>query len=138
MDKLSRSKVWPDKILVPPTKCLNSRKLLKIGRIMLSTCVQWITGFCNLMRHRHKKNPALSDSCRLCDTGPETPEHLTFLCPRLTQYRADSFRLYNGTPESWHAQDLINFIQTAPISQLLVDETDYGDQTARNAHIDYM
>ena len=95
------------------------------SRERLGTAVQWITGFCNLMRHRHKKNPELSDKCRLCKTQAETPEHISFHCPRLIPWRTDSFKTYCTTPESWSVPELVRFLRTAPIADLLVDETEY-------------
>jgi hypothetical protein len=100
--------------------------MLRSGRLVMSMLVQCITGFCNLMRHRHKKNPELADTCRLCELEPETPEHLTFHCPRLTRWRTDNFRTLTGTPNTWRPDDLINFLRSAPIQDLLVDNTDYG------------
>ena len=74
-----RTRIWfPD-----PHPTL-SRQMFKLPRSELASCVQWITGFCNLQRHKHKKNPLEPDTCRLCQEAIETPEHLTFYCPRLT------------------------------------------------------
>ena len=102
-----------------------SKRLLQLERQKLGLCIQWITGFCNLMRHRHKKYPRINDNCRLCQGEIETPEHLSFYCPRLRQARIDCFLTHHGPPDSWVPKQIIQFITKTECSNLLTDETNY-------------
>jgi hypothetical protein len=114
-----RTRVWFPKI-DPKT----SQTLMTRNRSLLSTCVQWITGFCNLMRHRHKKNMIISDQCRLCNEDMETPEHLSFNCPRLVQARTNCFLTHDGQTE-WNIYRLEKFLKQDIIGTLLTDNTNY-------------
>ena len=117
-----RTRVWFPKL--HPTL---SRQMFKLSRHDLASCVQWITGFCNLQRHKHKKNPLVSDICRLCHTDAETPEHLSFFCPRLLHLRSSIFHVWEGPPPSWTPANLIRFINAKPCADLLIDHTDYDN-----------
>ena len=89
LESCKRSKVWlPD---------LNKTKAPILHRMSLEEaglCTQWITGFCNLQRHKHKKDNRIDDSCRLCFEPKETPEHLSFYCPHARGlYRPEAISL---------------------------------------------
>jgi ribonuclease HI len=114
-----RTRVWFPKI-DPKT----SQTLMTRNRSLLSKCIQWITGFCNLMRHRHKKNMVISDLCRLCGEDMETPEHLSFHCPRLVQARTDCFLTHEGQTD-WNIYKLEKFLKQDIITDLLTDQTNY-------------
>jgi ribonuclease HI len=124
-----RTRLW-----FPKINAKVSQELLCKSRGHLSSCVQWITGFCNLMRHRHKKNANLSDKCRLCGDEMETPEHLTFYCPRLNNLRASTIQTHSGMPtEGWKVDKLVKFITHPSIVDLLTDETLYPRRNQRRA-----
>jgi ribonuclease HI len=123
-----RTRLW-----FPKINAKVSQELLCKSRGHLSTCIQWITGFCNLMRHRHKKNANLSDRCRLCNDGMETPEHLTFHCPRLTNLRTTTMNTFSGMPnEGWKTSWLIKFVTHQLVNDLLTDETPYPRRRRTN------
>ena len=64
--------------------------------------------------------------CRLCNEAWETPEHLTFFCPRLRQSREDTFQVREGWPEKWTPNQVFHFIVNSKCEELLIDETDYN------------
>jgi ribonuclease HI len=118
-DRCKRTRVW-----FPWTSPKTTKILLSKTRDQLSLCVQWFTGFCNLMRHRHKKNRVILDTCRLCRDDVETPEHLTFHCPSLISTRLQHFDTRVG-PFVWTVDKLLRFINTNNVRTLLEDTTNY-------------
>ena len=116
-----QSKLWLPTISAP-TKALH-----RLSRPALSACIQWITGFCNLRRHRHLKNSRKfpDPTCRLCGEEEETPAHLTCTCPRLIQARQNYFYSWNPL-ESWKPDQVCQFIEKTSCSDLMVDHTDYA------------
>jgi ribonuclease HI len=114
--KYKRTRVWFEKLNKAKTN-----ELMKLGRLQLSTCVQWITGFCNLKRHRHKKNQQETDTCRLCEGEAETPEHLSFYCPRLINLRTNCFNIHEGRTK-WNVKQLLRFVNKPCIQTLMQDE----------------
>ena len=120
-DHYGRTKVW-----FPSPDLSKSLLLKKLSRTNLSTCIQWITGFCNLQRHKHKKDPRVNDKCRLCDEHIETPEHLSFYCPALSVARSSIFHTWNSEPADWTPTQILNFINTTRCKSLLIDHTDYS------------
>jgi ribonuclease HI len=114
-----RTRVW-----FPCRNPTASKVLLKQSREQLSSLIQWITGFCNLMRHRHKKNKVIMDLCRLCKEEPETPEHLSYECPRLVQLRTECFKTHIDRAP-WSVSSLLKFINNPTIKTLMTDETNY-------------
>ena len=123
-----RTKVWLSELA--PKK---SRQLMRLPRQDLGLCMQWITGFCNLMRHRHKNHKVVPDTCRLCQQDMETPEHLSFHCPRLIQARAEIFNTRIGPPDTWTPKQIVTFIQSTKCKDLMKDETDYGNMTGNSS-----
>ena len=119
-DDYKRSRVW-----FPSFDPKNSLRLRKLSRKDLSCCLQWITGFCNLQRHKHVKNHDLPDLCRLCGLDKETPEHLSFYCVRLTQARVKHFRTWDGPPDSWNPFQILSFIKNTKCVDLMIDHTNY-------------
>ena len=104
--------------------------LHSLSRSALSTCIQWITGFCNLQPHKKVKDATktVSDVCRLCKAEIETPEHLSFFCPRLTKARSNCFLTLHGPPDDWKPKSILRFINTTVCKDLLVDDTDYSNK----------
>ena len=119
-NKYKRSRVW-----FPEPDPKRSAKLLKFERMKLGRCVQWFTAFCNLMRHRHKKHDWIDPRCRLCGFHEETPEHLSFYCPRLNNQRTEYFRTYEGKPEDWQPNEVFSFTMIPTINEMLNDEQNY-------------
>ncbi len=116
-----QSKLW-----VQTLDSSRAKKLVRLSRNELSECVQWITGFCNLMYHRSLKHD-MNPRCRLCGALRETPSHLSFECPRLHAYRVDAFRVHDGRPEDWEPKQILTFIHSTPrIKEMLEDHTDYS------------
>ena len=93
--------------------------------------MQWLTGFCNLKRHRHVKRGTESSKCRLCKTVDETPEHLSFYCPRLTSLQVRCFNIYDGVPDSWTPSQVETFLADGTVKDLMTDSTDYRDRDTR-------
>jgi ribonuclease HI len=118
-DKCKRTRIW-----FPWTDPKTSKILLSKTREQLSQCIQWFTGFCNLMRHRHKKNKVILDTCRLCRDDIETPEHITYQCPSLALRRLEHFGTLQGTTP-WTVHKLQKFLACETIQKLLQDETNY-------------
>ena len=116
-----RSKTWFPKVDKKRTKAL-----METDRSTLAVLLQWFTGFCNLMRHRHVKDNSQDPFCRLCREEWETPEHLSFYCPRLTESRVTYLRTREGWTDKWHPQDIYRHIVNTKISELMVDDTDYS------------
>ena len=85
--RFRQTKVW-----FPNLNHKNSKRLLKFGRCKLGAMVQWITGFCNLMMHRHRKHGFIDPTCRRCELTEETPIHLTWECPALYGARVDCLK----------------------------------------------
>ena len=116
-----RSKTW-----FPRADRKRTEQLLTFGRAKLGVLLQWFTGFCNLMRHRHVKDNSISPWCRLCGEAWETPEHLSFFCPRLTKSRADFIGTWEGWPEKWKPGQIFDHIANTGIMQMMEDNTDYN------------
>ena len=102
-----------------------TRKLLKYGRCKLGMAVQWITGFCNLMRHKHLKSRDINPLCRRCELEEETPFHLSFQCPALVNSRFKCFETWNDEYAEWTPERLFKFIECSRSEELLIDEEDY-------------
>ena len=58
----------------------------------------------------------------------ETPEHLTFYCPRLVNSRVDFLGTREGWTEKWHPEAVFKQIVNTGILELLEDDTDYSKQ----------
>ena len=119
-----RTRTW-----MPTLQPAMSKKLLCLPRIDLGICMRWITGFCNLMRHRHKKRNSIPYKCRLCNQHMETPEHLSFYCPRLQAAREECFLTRDGPPDKWTPKQILLFVETPICQQLLEDKTDYQNMS---------
>ena len=103
-------------------------QLVRLPRPFLSSCTQWITGFCNLMRHRHKKDESIPDKCRLCGIKRETPAaHLSFHCPKLSEARRTFFSSRTNHKKEWTPNELADFISKTVCQDLMVDHTDYDE-----------
>jgi ribonuclease HI len=118
-ERFKRTRYW-----FPETDWRKTKKLLTKDRPTLSTLIQWITGFSNLMRHRHKKNRVINDICRLCNEDTETPEHLSFHCPAIINHRTQCFRTHIGKT-AWTVNQLAKFVNNQTIRDLMKDATQY-------------
>ena len=110
-----------------PTQNTNKTKhLLKFGCLKLGTVVQFLTGFCNLMRHKHLKHDWISPMCRLCYAEEETPMHLAAACPALITARMENFQVHMEEElVSWSPDRLYRFISETSICELLEEDIDY-------------
>ena len=88
--------------------------------------MQWITGFCNLQRHKHKKDPNTDPLCRLCREEDETPEHLSWHCPGLLWNRREHLGVQEGWNPEWRPREVLRFIRHSVCKELLVDQENYG------------
>ena len=133
--RFRQTKVW-----FPGRNPRNSRELLKFGRCKLGTMVQWITGFCNLMKHRHRKHSYIDPRCRRCDEDKdETPLHLTWECDALGSARVNNLNIWGknvlnplldpGQVLKWRPEQLHKFIIESNSEVLLVDNEDYQDDS---------
>ena len=128
--RFRQTKIW-----FPGPDEKKTRRMMKFGRCKLGTLVQWVTGFCSLMKHRHNKTPHIDPTCRRCGEAEETPSHLTCECPALTEARSDCFLLREmlvhnplETKEKnlkWTPDGLYKFIVDSKAELLLVDEDSY-------------
>ena len=112
------------KILFPERDAKKSREILDFGRSYASNLVFWISGHCNLMRHRHLKT-GVDPRCRLCGEADETPDHLMHDCPALIQERMDCFGVPLGRNPNWTVKGLHKFITCSKVYPLITDETEY-------------
>ena len=79
---------------------------LGMPRRELGQCMQWITGFCNLMRHKSLKRPRANASCRKCSVAEETLEHISFECEEFRELGVRCFKTYGAVPQSWEPKEM--------------------------------
>ncbi|XP_059091458.1 uncharacterized protein LOC131886993 [Tigriopus californicus] len=109
------------KIFIPQTKFEEIPKTLgTVPRTELGKCIQFITGHCNLQRHRHILNDISDPSCRLCNENDETPWHLLAECRGLIARRWTSFQ-HPTLPQmpKWSLKQLLGFLKESIIWELL-------------------
>ena len=124
-----QTKIWIPRII--PFK---SKDMLKINRIALGLCIQFITGHNWLLRHKryYLKNPNMDLTCRLCNepNSTEDSSHIWSECTKLRAQRnkvlANSIRLKQlkpsfNQPFTWSPRQLCTFLREPSIAQLLVD-----------------
>ena len=99
---------------------------MAFGRCKLGTLVQWITGFCNLMKHKWRKTPNVDPACRRCGLEEETPIHLSLDCMALATARVNAMFQWQNETHEWKTKELHNFIVHSNSKELLVDEEDYN------------
>ena len=75
------------KIFFPKPNPGFSKKLLKLDRHTLSTCLQWLTGHTFLNRHEFVVGNLDFNECRFCMLEEETSSHLVTNCEVFWQER---------------------------------------------------
>ena len=91
----------------------------------LSRTIRFVTGHCYMNRHNTLLRfgyDGLAErsevTCRLCETGEETPFHLITTCPVMITTRLSTLYVWQlDTPPPW-SKDLINFINSPHIISL--------------------
>ena len=108
-----QTKLWLPKVTNKVEKYLN-----KITRQDLSKLVQFITGHCNLMRHKSLQSNQ-EPLCRLCEKGEETPWHLATKCTSLMNHRMNIFCGQILYSVDWSPGQLLRFCKESKIWSLL-------------------
>jgi ribonuclease HI len=83
------------------------KTITQFSRTQLNTAIAWITGHCRLDFHLKRIGKVTTNLCRLCKTGPETPDHVLRLCPETKNTRHDMLHKFNNcktksTQFTWH------------------------------------
>ena len=128
--RFRQTKVW-----FPELNKKNTDKMLRYGRCKLGAMVQWITGFCNLRKHKQRKHNYMDPTCRRCETEEETPIHLTWECPAVMGARVNCLNewdqqisnplLHPDQRVVWHPEQIYKFIIESDSEVLLVDHEEY-------------
>ena len=121
---------WPS---IMPGK---SHDILKLNRMALGLCIQFITGHNWLLRHKryYLKNPNMDLTCRLCNEADSTEDssHIWSECTALRAQRNKIMAISKrqktietaisfNPPFTWSPRQLGRFLQEPHIAQLLVD-----------------
>ena len=108
------------KIFFPEPNKGKSEQIMKLDRVMLSTMVQWLTGFTFLNRHEFIVGKLDFNECRYCFLEEETSSHLITDCEVLWQERVDSFRQFflDKSRPTWSVPCLVKYL-TSPTIKLL-------------------
>ena len=93
--------------------------LKKIIRGDLGNLVQFLTGHCNLMRHKSLQDKRIEPDCRLCKEAEETPWHLATECPLLFTHRKNHFYGEILYSVEWSTGQLLRFCKESKIWSLL-------------------
>ena len=108
-----QTKDWLPTVTSKVEKYLNT-----ISRPDLSKLVQFITGHCNLMRHKSLQGN-MKPHCRLCKKEEETPWHLATKCPSLIMRRRNTFYGNILYSVEWSPGQLLRFCKESKIWSLL-------------------
>ena len=96
---------------------------ISLKRQDLGKCVQFITGFCNLNYHSHRKCMAIDKACRLCEEDEERPIHLALTCPRVHMTSRLFLNAFLLNRNEWDFNKLNSFLQQSPLDQLMATRT---------------
>ena len=86
LESCRQTKLWFEKCNNKIEKVLNKFSRFELGRM-----IQFITGHCNLNRHRSLQEKDISPLCRYCSLDDETPWHLVTSCPSFISHRKNIF-----------------------------------------------
>ena len=106
------------KLWMPQISNKVAKYLKNIERNDLSKLVQFITGHCNLMRHKSLSNQS-EPTCRLCKEEEETPWHLATECPSLIWHHMNIFYGQILYSVEWSPGQLLRFCKESKIWSLL-------------------
>ena len=106
------------KLWLPIVTSKVEKYLKSISRPDLSKLVQFITGHCNLMRHKSLQGN-IEPLCRLCKEEEETPWHLATGCPSLMMHRRNTFYGNILYSVEWSPGQLLRFCKESRIWSLL-------------------
>ena len=97
-----------------------AKYVLKLPRDKLAIIVRIISGHNSLSYFRHKVDPDVDPTCRLCEMNMETFHHLIDDCPRFLEYRRDKLRDQIITNDHmWSVQELLDFASLPDIRSAL-------------------
>lgn len=114
--KYLETRIW-----FPTLRPRVSNRLFTLGRPTLGTLIQFFTGHCYLMKHRHRQSPHVDPTCRLCCEDDETPWHLISECPALWATRGDNFLSFlPDLATTWTTHQLTRFLQVPHVGELFV------------------
>ena len=110
-----QTKLWMPMINIKVAKFLKN-----VSRFDLGKLVQFITGHCNLMRHKSLISQS-EPTCRLCKVKDkeETPWHLATECPSLILHRTNIFYGRILYSVEWSPGQLLRFCKESKIWGLL-------------------
>ena len=109
-------KILAAKIFFPKPNPGFSKKLLKLDRHTLSTCLQWLTGHTFLNRHEFVVGNLDFNECRFCMLEEETSSHLVTNCEVFWQERLSCFKAcFDQDAPEWDVEGLVGFLGTKAI-----------------------
>ena len=109
-----QTKHWFAKSTNKIDKILGKSNRFELGRI-----VQFITGHCNLNRHKSLQNKSLGSTCRKCEKDEETPWHLVTSCPSFLKNRENIFHARILYSIDWSPEQLLRFCKESSIWSML-------------------
>ena len=114
----NQTKIW-----FPKLDKTNSKELLKLSRLDLGLCTQFITGHNRLKKHEAKVTAGTENTCRLCLEDIESSWHVVGECPALWQERRHSFKISGGqttleNPPKWKVYQLMSFLNKTEMTKL--------------------
>ena len=106
------------KLWLPEVTNKMEKYMKKMSRLDLGKIVQFITGHCNLKRHKSLQSNVES-LCRLCKIEEETPWHLVTVCPSLMLRRRNIFYGNILYSVEWSPGQLLRFCKESKIWSML-------------------
>ena len=107
------------KLWMPVCSNKIEKALKNLSRQDLGRLVQFITGHCNLMKHKSLQDKQTESTCRLCKEEEETPWHLVTVCPLLMKHRLNIFDGHILFKVKWSPGQLLRFCKESKIWGLL-------------------
>ena len=109
------------KLWMPECSNKVAKYFKKLPRQDLGKLVQFITGHCNLMKHKSLQDKQIKSACRLCkEKGKEeTPWHLVTECPSLMTRRTNVFDGHILFKVEWSTGQLLRFCKESKIWSML-------------------
>ena len=109
-----QTKLWFETLSQKIEKFVKKGSRSDIGKL-----VQFITGHCNLLRHKSLQDKSIEPMCRLCNEEEETPWHLATECPVLMTNRGKFFHGQILCNVEWSPGQLLRFCKGSKIWSLL-------------------
>ena len=96
-----------------------SEELLKLSRVDLGLMVQLLTGHNRLKYHQFVVDPSSDPTCRKCREGTESTWHILGDCPRLMDWRLQSFnRHFLEKYPVWNLTQFLRFVRLVKLKEM--------------------